>query len=92
MKYVAADQTEFAFQIRGAQRHLSEYQMAESRRMIFHYIEYGCHCRIAVILPASAVWQLRRKLLAEQTRDMLTSGCQAVVDKAGYEHFDDRLA
>jgi len=92
MKYVAADQPEFSFQIQWRQRHLSEYQLAKAGRVIFDNGQYRLYCCIALVVPIAVRWQFRRKLLAEQTCDVLTSGGKAIVDKAWDQHFNNRIA
>src|ERR1700679_3231589 len=91
VKDVAADQPEGALEIERAHDLPPEHRGLEIGRMTVDEIDHDIGYLLPMIVPGCPVGQLRRDVLAEQARHVLSRGREAVVQGRGYEHLDDGL-
>ena len=76
-------------EIERAQDLAPEHRRLEIRRVSVHRFDHQVSDLFAAFVPAFAVRQLRRDVLAEQARNVLTRRRETVVESGRNKHFDD---
>jgi hypothetical protein len=91
VKDIAADQTEGTLEIERTHDLAAEHGRLEIRCMAVDEVDHEIRDFLAVRVPRRAVRQHRRDVLAEQARDVPAPRREAVVERRGNQHLDDRL-
>ena len=92
MENIAADEAECPLKIERRKDLARQDRPLEIRRMIIDRLDHQIGDGFTVVVPRRTVGQLRRDMLAKETRHVLSAWCEGVVDCRRNDQFNDRAA